>query len=65
MYRLSQTGLRLRSLLGHAVYGKVLRTKAGGGGSEKDKDGKEQEETLGKVNSEYFHQLPVAAKTLC
>jgi len=32
LYRLAQLGLRLRALLGHAVFAKVLRIKAGGGG---------------------------------
>ncbi|SCZ98055.1 BZ3500_MvSof-1268-A1-R1_Chr3-3g06545 [Microbotryum saponariae] len=35
-YRLSEIGLRLRGLLGHAVFEKLLRVKAGGGGSKED-----------------------------
>lgn len=62
-YRLGQIGLRLRALLGHAVYKKLLRVKAGGGGSKDDdeevgKDGEESPQTgvagaeaVGRVNS--------------
>ena len=59
VYRLSQIGLRLRALLGHAVYAKVLRVKAGGGGTKGDnnEDGEESQgsggsDALGRVNSE-------------
>lgn len=55
VYRLSQVGLRLRALLGHAVYAKVLRVKAGGGGTKGDGEGKGEStggsEALGRVNS--------------
>lgn len=59
VYRLSQIGLRIRALLGHAVYAKVLRVKAGGGGTKDDDDdggGDSQtsggSDALGRVNSE-------------
>lgn len=63
VYRLGQIGLRLRALLGHAVYKKLLRVKAGGGGSKEDDDEQESEgeekksgaggaEAVGRVNSE-------------
>ncbi|GAA5868025.1 hypothetical protein JCM8547_000783 [Rhodosporidiobolus lusitaniae] len=47
LYRLAQLGLRLRALLGHAVYAKLLRVMAGGGG-EKDKE--EEAEENGQAN---------------
>lgn len=48
LYRLAQLGLRLRSLLGHAVYAKLLRVMAGGGGEKGD--GEEEEEEGKKEN---------------
>lgn len=33
LYRVAQLGLRLRAILGHAIYAKLLRIKAGGGGA--------------------------------
>lgn len=60
VYRLSQIGLRLRALLGHAVYAKVLRVKAGGGGTKGDdsepggeSQGSGGSDALGRVNSEW------------
>ncbi|KAK4054059.1 hypothetical protein OIO90_003704 [Microbotryomycetes sp. JL221] len=50
-YRISQIGLRLRSLLGHAVYAKLLRVKAGGGGSKQDDEGQQDEEEGGGAMS--------------
>ncbi|BGP51975.1 hypothetical protein JCM10450v2_007935 [Rhodotorula kratochvilovae] len=41
LYRLAQLGLRLRALLGHAVFAKVLRIKAGGGGRKDAQEGAE------------------------
>ncbi|SCV74803.1 BQ2448_7832 [Microbotryum intermedium] len=49
-YRLSEIGLRLRGLLGHALFEKLLRVKAGGGGSKEDgedaDDGGEEDEEV-------------------
>ncbi|GAA5966329.1 hypothetical protein JCM21900_003097 [Sporobolomyces salmonicolor] len=36
LYRLAQLGLRLRSLLGSAIFEKLMRVKAGGGGNKDD-----------------------------
>ncbi|GAA6039810.1 hypothetical protein JCM8097_004230 [Rhodosporidiobolus ruineniae] len=44
LYRLAQLGLRIRALLGHAVYAKLLRVKAGGGGMKDEKEGEEQKQ---------------------
>ncbi|GJN94069.1 hypothetical protein Rhopal_007133-T1 [Rhodotorula paludigena] len=44
LYRLAQLGLRLRALLGHAVYAKLLRVKAGGGGKKSEGDGEAESE---------------------
>ncbi|GAA5962699.1 hypothetical protein JCM3765_006170 [Sporobolomyces pararoseus] len=46
LYRLAQLGLRLRSLLGVAVFEKLMRVKAGGGGNKED--GEEGESANGK-----------------
>ncbi|BGP27903.1 hypothetical protein JCM10295v2_006890 [Rhodotorula toruloides] len=62
LYRLAQLGLRLRALLGHAIYAKLLRIKSGGG-SEKDSEKSKQDapetghvgaggrEAVGRVNN--------------
>ncbi|GAA5842760.1 hypothetical protein JCM9279_003979 [Rhodotorula babjevae] len=59
LYRLAQLGLRLRALLGHAVFAKVLRIKAGGGGrkaegqeSEGEGQGGSSEGEDGEANGE-------------
>ncbi|GAA6017471.1 hypothetical protein JCM10207_008238 [Rhodosporidiobolus poonsookiae] len=55
LYRLAQLGLRLRALLGHAIYAKLLRIKAGGGGDKEDgeeEDGEEGGEANGKANGD-------------
>ncbi|GAA5992543.1 hypothetical protein JCM5350_008275 [Sporobolomyces pararoseus] len=46
LYRLAQLGLRLRSLLGVAVFEKLMRVKAGGGGNKED--GEERDIRNGK-----------------
>ena len=50
-YRVSQISLRLRALLGHAVYTKLLRVKAGGGGSKNEEESAGGSEAIGRVNS--------------
>lgn len=61
LYRVAQLGLRLRAILGHAIYSKLMRIKAGGGSTrqaEQGDNGKESEgggggsEAVGRVNSE-------------
>ncbi|BGP20499.1 hypothetical protein JCM10213_007656 [Rhodosporidiobolus nylandii] len=55
LYSLAQLGLRLRALLGHAVYAKLLRVMAGGGGAgggEGEEDGKADGEGGGKKKKE-------------
>ncbi|GAA5888678.1 hypothetical protein JCM16303_000890 [Sporobolomyces ruberrimus] len=47
LYRLAQLGLRLRSLLGAAVFEKLMRVKAGGGGTKDDLDDDGQAEGSG------------------
>ncbi|GAA5896044.1 hypothetical protein JCM5296_006227 [Sporobolomyces johnsonii] len=49
LYRLAQLGLRLRSILGSAVFEKLMRVKAGGGGNKEDgEDENEGDETNGE-----------------
>ncbi|GAA5902469.1 hypothetical protein JCM6882_002761 [Rhodosporidiobolus microsporus] len=53
LYRLAQLGLSLRALLGHAVYAKLLRVKAGGGGQKGDgdsADGGDEAQENGEAN---------------
>ncbi|GAA5895640.1 hypothetical protein JCM8208_005288 [Rhodotorula glutinis] len=53
LYRLAQLGLRLRALLGHAVFAKVLRIKAGGGGRKAEgQEGEGQGEDGGRESEE-------------
>ncbi|GAA5833694.1 hypothetical protein JCM11251_003207 [Rhodosporidiobolus azoricus] len=47
LYRLAQLGLELRALLGHAIYAKLLRVKAGGGGDKGDGDSADGVEVQG------------------
>ncbi|GAA6057830.1 hypothetical protein NBRC10513_001157 [Rhodotorula toruloides] len=52
LYRLAQLGLRLRALLGHAIYAKLLRIKAGGGSEKHAEKGKSSKKTSGAGGSE-------------
>ncbi|KAM0789886.1 hypothetical protein ACM66B_006730 [Microbotryomycetes sp. NB124-2] len=66
-YRISQIGLRLRSLLGHAVYAKLLRIKAGGGGSKDDDEGGMSSggnEAIGRVNNLVGTDIDVITSSL-
>ncbi|GAA5884595.1 hypothetical protein JCM3774_004798 [Rhodotorula dairenensis] len=57
LYRVAQLGLRLRAILGHAIYAKLLRIKAGGGSSKPSADGDEEKknsggsQAVGRVNN--------------
>ncbi|GAA5982504.1 hypothetical protein JCM10908_006676 [Rhodotorula pacifica] len=54
LYRVAQLGLRLRAILGHAIYAKLLRIKAGGGSSkqgEEDKKNSGGSQAVGRVNN--------------
>ncbi|GAA5830407.1 hypothetical protein JCM3766R1_002706 [Sporobolomyces carnicolor] len=59
LYRLAQLGLRLRAILGAAVFDKLMRVKAGGGGSKEDDEAKGKQaggggggaEAVGRVNN--------------
>ncbi|BGP58401.1 hypothetical protein JCM8202_001904 [Rhodotorula sphaerocarpa] len=60
LYRVAQLGLRLRAILGHAIYSKLMRIKAGGGSTrqaEQGDNGKKSEgggggsEAVGRVNN--------------
>ena len=59
LYRVAQLGLRLRAVLGHAIYAKLLRIKAGGGSSKQGEEGDEERkhsggsQAVGRVNSQY------------
>ncbi|KAK4046142.1 hypothetical protein OIV83_006313 [Microbotryomycetes sp. JL201] len=66
-YRISQIGLRLRCILGHAVYAKLLRVKAGGGGSKNDDEeavGSGGNEAIGKVNNLVGTDIDVITSSL-
>lgn len=57
LYRVAQLGLRLRAVLGHAIYAKLLRIKAGGGSSKQGEEGDEERknsggsQAVGRVNN--------------
>ncbi|KAJ8291463.1 ATP-dependent bile acid permease [Rhodotorula toruloides] len=52
LYRLALLGLRLRAVLGHAIYAKLLRIKAGGGSEKHAEKGKPSKQTSGAGGSE-------------
>ncbi|GAA6051563.1 hypothetical protein JCM3770_003474 [Rhodotorula araucariae] len=54
LYRIAQLGLRLRALLGHAVFAKVLRIKAGGGG----RKGQQEDDLVGTDIDTITSSLP-------
>jgi ABC-type multidrug transport system fused ATPase/permease subunit len=51
LYRLAQLGLRLRALLRHAIYAKLLRIKAGGGSEKHAEKGTADEQESAETTS--------------